>query len=244
MGVHDKFSAKPLDLSALSSMLQGNRNGGFRQRELPKAEAFDPKPDMPIEEEGEVETIEPEPQVAPEPSLDEIKAQVRKQGFTEGFAQGYQQGQVEAKTEDDPAAMEAIAQMVEARTLFTELARALSDHTETHHSSLRKSVEQAVISLASELAGQQIDFMPEAFATKIEDLVGRVGKSVENTEIMLNPDDLKVIAPCLDHSDALDGCTLKPDPMLARGALDIRSGPNRVRTALPDAESITSGDPE
>ena len=242
MGVHDKFPVQSLDFTELSSMLQGNRNAPFQLRDLPSAEQFDP--DAVPEPEPEIQDEAPEPVADLEPTIEELEAKARKMGFTEGYAQGYQQGQAEARTEEDPAALEAMAQMVEARTLFTELARALSDHSETHHTSLRKSVEAAVIALASELAGQQIDFTPESYATKIEELVERVGKSVENTEILLNADDLKVISPCLDHSDALEGCTLRAGEGLARGALDIRSGPNRVCTAFPDAEAAQDPTPE
>lgn len=240
MGYHSDIPVQKLDLGALSSLLRNSRDPAFRPRQFAT-----------VQPDSGTETAQPQPDApaAPPPDLEEARAKAHKTGFTEGFAQGYQQGQAEAAAaapepaadpEPDPALVESAERLEEARAVFIELSRALVDHTEAHHTTLRQAMERTLIALAGELAGSRIDALPQAFADKIEDLVERIGKAVESTVISLNPDDLEAIAPCLEGSDILTNCTLQPDGRLTRGAVDIKSGPNRAQTVL--AETETPGD--
>ncbi|MYM53694.1 FliH/SctL family protein [Thalassovita mangrovi] len=240
MGYHSDIPVQKLDLDALSSLLRNNRDSAFRPREFATVKP-DPLPEAPLQPQASAPA-------APAPELEEARAKAHKTGFTEGFAQGYQQGLAEASAaepepapEPDPALLASAEQMEEARAVFVELSRALVDHTEAHHTSLRQAMERTLIALAGELAGSRIDALPQAYVAKIEDLAGRVGKAVESTVISLNPDDLQAIAPCLDGSDVLSACTLQPDPRLTRGAVDIKSGPNRVQTVLGETDDAIPG---
>lgn len=239
MGYHSDIPVQKLNLDALSSLLRNNRDSAFRPREFATVKP-DPLP------EAHLQPQQDSAPAAPPPDLEEVRAKAHKTGFTEGFAQGYQQGLAEVSVaepepapEPDPALLASAEQMEEARAVFVELSRALVDHTEAHHTSLRQAMERTLIALAGELAGSRIDALPQAYVAKIEDLAGRVGKAVESTVISLNPDDLQAIAPCMDGSDVLSACTLQPDPRLTRGAVDIKSGPNRVQTVLAETDDAS-----
>lgn len=234
MGYQKDLTIQKLDIASLNSLVRATRDGGFRRRAFEQIN-LDPAPldeddTIGLDQNAGAETPAPEPQI----DIEALRAQAHKTGFTEGFAQGYQQGQAEAPPADLPDQSDAQVQLDEARRMFTDLTRALVDRSEAHHTSLRVSMEQALIALASELAGQQIDALPQAFAKKVEDLVNRVGKSVEGTQIFLNPEDLAVIHPVLNTTDSLRDCKIEADESLSRGAVDIRSGPNRVQSALPE----------
>ncbi|WP_323785407.1 FliH/SctL family protein [Thalassovita sp.] len=245
MGYHSDIPVRKLNLESLSSLLRNNRNTEFRPREYASVPEESGNSDNPFVHETDTA---PAP---PPPDLEDVRAKAHKTGFTEGFAQGYQQGLVEAPAPDpqpepqpDPDQLESIEQLEEARAVFVELSRALVDHTEAHHTSLRRAMESTLIALASELAGSRIDALPQTFAGKIEDLVERIGKEVESTVISINPDDLNAITPCLPETDILPKCTLQADNRLMRGAVDIKSGPNRVQTILAETDSPLPGDAE
>ncbi|CUH68492.1 flagellar assembly protein H [Thalassovita gelatinovora] len=245
MGYHSDIPVRKLNLESLSSLLRSSRDTEFRPREYAS---------VPDETHTADDTYLPQSDAAPAPpppNLDEIRAKAHKTGFTEGFAQGYQQGLIEAPTPEpqpepdpDPNVIQSAQQLDEARSIFIDLSRALVDHTEAHHTSLRQAMERTLIKLASELAGSRIDALPQTYASKIEDLVERIGKEVESTVISINPDDLDAITPCLPEADILSDCTLQADIRLMRGAVDIKSGPNRVQTILAETEASPHGDTE
>lgn len=234
MGFHSDSPIRTLDLDALSSLVRDSRDGAFRRREFASVKP-DPIADAALPQQDAAPAT-------PAPDLEAERAKAHKTGFTEGFAQGYQQGQAEAAAaapdpapETDPAIAASAEQLEEARAVFMELSRALVDHTEAHHTTLRLAMERSLITLAGELAGSRIDALPQAFAAKVEDLANQIGQAVESTVISLNPDDLAAITPCLADSDMLSDCTLQPDDRLSRGAVDIKSGPNRVKTVLAES---------
>lgn len=246
MGYHKDMSVQPLDIASINDILRKNRDGNFRPRDFehipadaPADAAFEDSGFAPDMEQADLSGGEPETPNEPEvdPALEAEKAAAHKVGYTEGFAEGYQKGLNEAPDPTPQPNPEAEAHLEDTARLFTDLARSLTDHAEEHHTALRKSMEATLLALASDLAGQQIDALPANFASKVEELVERVGKTVDCTQIHLNPDDLAAIEPTIAGSDVIEGCVLQPDEGLPRGAVDIRSGPNRVQSALPDLEN-------
>ncbi|MDX1779705.1 MAG: FliH/SctL family protein [Thalassovita sp.] len=244
MGYHSDIPVRKLNLDALSSLVRSSRDTGFQPR------AFAHIQPGPMDG-SSLQPQQDAPSDVPAPDLEEVRAKAHKTGFTEGFAQGYQQAKAEAAAAPEPApealsdpVLDAsVGQMEEARAVFMELSRALVDHTEAHHTTLRQAMERTLIALASDLAGSRIDALPETYAAKIGDLVERIGHAVESTVVSLNPEDLEAITPCLDNNDVLTDCTLQPDARLARGAVDIKSGPNRVHTVLAETDPAED-DPE
>lgn len=242
MGFHKDMSVQALDIESINTILRKNRDGNFRPRgfeQLPD----DTPADAAMEDAGlgaplQQEETAPEPN--PTPEAEALQAAAHKTGYTEGFAEGYQKGLAEAPTPEpvDQPSPEAQAHLEESARLFTDLALALTDHAEEHHTALRQSMESTLLALASDMAGQQIDSLPAPFAAKVEDLVERVGKTVDCTQIHLNPEDLAAIEPTLQGSDVIEGCILQADENLPRGAVDIRSGPNRVQSSLPDLDAV------
>lgn len=237
MGFHKDMSVQALDIESINSILRKNRDGNFRPRAFEQIPEDQPA-DAAMEENGLGAPVQTEEVAPPEPEpnaeLEALQAAAHKTGYTEGFAEGYQKGLAEAPEPEPAPAPEAQAHLEEATRLFSDLARSLTDHAADHHTALRQAMEQTLLTLASDLAGQQIDALPAAFAQKVEELVERVGKTVDCTQIHLNPEDMAVIEPSLAGSDIIDGCVLQPDEALPRGAVDIRSGPNRVQSALPE----------
>jgi flagellar biosynthesis/type III secretory pathway protein FliH len=257
MGFHKDVSVQSLDIDSINDILRKSRDGNFRPRGFEQI-PVDAPADAAMEEAGlgvplQKATVAPgagqdtatdtaattsaaEPELSPEEEARQTAA--HKVGYTEGFAEGYQKGLAEAPAPEpiiEPAP-EVEAHLEETARLFTDLTRTLTDHAADHHTALRRAMEQTLLTLASDLAGQQIDALPAAFAQRVEELVDRVGKTVDCTQIHLNPEDLAAVAPALKGSDIIEGCILQADESLERGAVDIRSGPNRVQSALPEFE--------
>ncbi|MCG7492814.1 FliH/SctL family protein [Thalassobius sp. Cn5-15] len=253
MGFHKDLSVQALDIESINDILRKNRDGNFRPRAFEEVSIDDmPAEHIPVGTPADaaleaagvgqpIQTRDADDTAADAPAEEDPAAKeaaARKAGYTEGYAEGYQKGLSEAPPAQAPAPAgpcpEAQAQMEEAARLFTDLTTSLTDHAADHHSALRNAMEQTLLTLASDLAGQQIDALPAAFAQKVGELVDRVGKTVDCTQIHLNPEDLNAIEPTLEGSELIEGCILQADVALPRGAVDIRSGPNRVQSALSD----------
>jgi hypothetical protein len=62
---------------------------------------------------------------------------------------------------------------------------------------LSRSIHAAILKLASERAGLQIDEMPKNFLTRIEALVTSIGQKMAAGKVHINADDYKVMLPYL-----------------------------------------------
>jgi flagellar assembly protein FliH len=87
--------------------------------------------------------------------------------------------------------------------------------------SLRHEILEAVKKLASVRAGAQIDEMPEAYLTKIEDLVDRIRNDLAQPRLRMNPDDIAAIKPYIATSETLGSIIISPDADLARGDIEL-----------------------
>ena len=81
-----------------------------------------------------------------------------------------------------------------------------------------------VLSLASERAGHAIEALPDAFATRIEKLVGTI-RTVSGTPVIrLNAADLAAIGPLVETREKLRHCSFVEDQNMARGDLSVTLG--------------------
>ena len=141
----------------------------------------------------------------------------RKVGFDEGHTKGMDEGRAAGRAE-------ASAHLERAIQAFEAATAKLGDLTEIDGGALSKSINDVVLSLASERAGHAIEALPDAFATRIEKLVGTI-RTVSGTPfIRLNAADLAAIGPLVETREKLRHCSIIEDQNMARGDLSVTLG--------------------
>ena len=141
----------------------------------------------------------------------------RKVGFDEGHTKGMDEGRAAGRAE-------ASAHLERAIQAFEAATAKLGDLTEIDGGALSKSINDVVLSLASERAGHAIEALPDAFATRIEKLVGTI-RTVSGTPVIrLNAADLTAIGPLVETREKLRHCSFVEDQNMARGDLSVTLG--------------------
>ena len=134
------------------------------------------------------------------------------EAFERGKAEGVVEGRQSAIAETEAAAkMAAKAELENVIVAFNKAVAALANPQAVQAGTLAKSIHTAILKLASERAGQQIDTIPEAFFERINALVGSVGKKISECQVQLNPDDYSLMAPYF--TDTALGFVAKSDLM-------------------------------
>ncbi|MDA8649431.1 hypothetical protein N9M31_05420 [Alphaproteobacteria bacterium] len=134
------------------------------------------------------------------------------EAFERGKAEGIVEGRQFAIAETEAAAkMAAKAELEDVVLAFAKAVDALAKPQAVQADTLAGSVHRAILKLASERAGQQIDSMPKAFSERINALVSSIGKKISEGQVQLNPDDYSLMAP--HFTDAALGFTANPDLM-------------------------------
>ncbi len=141
----------------------------------------------------------------------------RKVGFEEGHAKGMDEGRAAGRAE-------ASAHLERAIQAFEAATAKLGELAEIDCGALSKSINDAVLSLASERAGQAIEALPDAFATRIEKLLGTIRTVSGIPVIRLNAADLAAIAPLVETREKLRHCSFVEDYEMARGDLSVTLG--------------------
>jgi hypothetical protein len=85
---------------------------------------------------------------------------------------------------------------------------------------LSRSIHAAILKLASQRAGHQIDEMPKNFLLRIEALVTSIGQKMTAGKVHINADDYKIMLPYLadTHFDFI------AETSLARGDVVLKFG--------------------
>ncbi|MEK9849197.1 MAG: hypothetical protein VW665_01640 [Candidatus Puniceispirillum sp.] len=134
------------------------------------------------------------------------------EAFERGKAEGIAEGRQSAIAETEAAAkMAAKKELEEVVLAFNTAVAALVKPQAVQADTLVGSINAAILKLASERAGQQIDDMPEAFFDRINALGSVVGKKISEGQVQLNPDDYSLMAP--HFTDATLGFVANPDLM-------------------------------
>jgi len=141
----------------------------------------------------------------------------RKVGFDEGHTKGIDEGRAAGRAE-------ASAHLERAIQAFEAATSKLGEFAEIDGGALSKSINDVVLSLASERAGHAIEALPDAFATRIEKLVGTI-RTVSGTPVIrLNAADLAAIGPLVETREKLRHCSFVEDQNMARGDLSVTLG--------------------
>ena len=134
------------------------------------------------------------------------------EAFERGKAEGIVEGRQFAIAETEAAAkMAAKAELEDVVLAFAKAVDALAKPQAVQADTLAGSIHTAILKLASERAGQQIDSMPKAFSERINALVSSIGKKISEGQVQLNPDDYSTMAPYF--TDAALGFVANPDLM-------------------------------
>lgn len=134
------------------------------------------------------------------------------EAFERGKAEGIAEGRQSAIAETEVAAKRAAkAELEDVVLAFAKAVDALAKPQAVQADALAGSIHTAILKLASERAGQQIDTMPKAFSERINALVSSVGKKISDGQVQLSPDDYGLMAPYF--TDAALGFVANPDLM-------------------------------
>jgi len=139
--------------------------------------------------------------------------------FERGKAEGIVEGRAAAVAETKAAA-EAAAQdkLAAAVKLFEDGLAALAKPQALQAETLSRSIQTAILKLANQRAGQQIDEMPEAFLTRIEKLATSIGQKMATGKLLINAEDYAAMKPHLQNA-ALD---FVADSTMARGDIILK----------------------
>ena len=138
-----------------------------------------------------------------------------ERGKAEGMIAGRDAGIAETKAVAEAAAQ---ANLTEKIAAFEAALVALAKPQALQAEDLSRSIHAAILKLASQRAGQQIDDMPENFLVRIEALVTSIGQKMAAGKVHINADDYKVMLPYLadTHFDFV------AEPGLARGDVILK----------------------
>ena len=116
------------------------------------------------------------------------------EAFERGKAEGVAEGRQAAIAENKAAAeVAAKAELAEKVSVFGQTLASLLKPQAMQAEALTKSIHAAILKLASERAGKQIDDVPDAFANRIGALVSAIGKKINEGQVQLNADDYSVM---------------------------------------------------
>ena len=138
-----------------------------------------------------------------------------ERGKAEGVIAGHEAGIAEAKAAAEAAAQANLADKIAA---FEAALLALVKPQALQAEDLSRSIHAAILKLASQRAGQQIDEMPKNFLARIEALVTSIGQKMAAGKVHINADDYKVMLPYLAdaHFDFV------AEPGLVRGDIILK----------------------
>ena len=141
----------------------------------------------------------------------------RRVGFDEGHTKGIEEGRAAGRAE-------ASAQLERAVQAFEAATARLSELTAVESDALAASINEAILRLASERAGQAIAEQPDSFADRIEALLAAIRTVCGQPSIRLNAADLASIQPLADTREKLRHCNFVADDSLAHGDLSVMVG--------------------
>jgi flagellar biosynthesis/type III secretory pathway protein FliH len=138
-----------------------------------------------------------------------------ERGKAEGMIAGRDAGIAETKTAAEATAQENLTDKIAA---FEAALVALAKPQALQAEDLSRSIHAAILKLASQRAGQQIDDMPENFLVRIEALVTSIGQKMAAGKVHINADDYKVMLPYLADTQF----DFVAEPGLARGDVILK----------------------
>jgi flagellar biosynthesis/type III secretory pathway protein FliH len=138
-----------------------------------------------------------------------------ERGKAEGIIAGREEGIAETIAAAEEEAQSNLADKIAA---FEAALVALVKPQALQAEDLSRSIHAAILKLASQRAGQQIDEMPTNFLARIEALVISIGQKMAAGKIHINADDYKVMLPYLADAHF----NFVAEPSLARGDIILK----------------------
>jgi flagellar assembly protein FliH len=140
-----------------------------------------------------------------------------ERGKAEGMIAGRNAGVAETKADAEAAAQAKLADTI---ATFESALMALAKPQALQAEDLSRSIHAAILKLASQRAGHQIDEMPKNFLLRIEALVTSIGQKMTAGKVHINADDYKIMLPYLadTHFDFI------AETSLARGDVVLKFG--------------------
>ena len=191
-----------------------------------EAGALDESHDIADETTGDAEGSEGESPEGEPSSTSQIDFEAgRAEGLEEGRRAGFEEGKATGMEEGRTAGRaEASAQLERAVQAFESATARLSELSAVDSDALAASINEAILRLASERAGQAIAEQPDSFADRIEALLATIRTVSGQPSIRLNPADLASIQPLADTREKLRHCNFVADESLAHGDLSVMVG--------------------
>ena len=140
------------------------------------------------------------------------------EAFERGKTEGISEGRLAAIAETKETAMaDAKAELSDIVDTFHKVLDSLARPKAMQVEALSSSINTAILKLASERAGIQIDELPEAFSDRINALVTGIAQELAEGKVQLNEDDYATMKPYLTNL----GFQVVADTNLMRGDVTI-----------------------
>ena len=165
---------------------------------------------------------EPRHPAAP-PADDAMLQQIRDNAYAEGLSAGKAITQSERE--------EALAvQFIQLQ----ELTVSLGSEQVFDMDVVARSIEDAVLTLASERIGVALTDMPEPLLMRLDTLLDNLAHLLGTREVFVCPDDVPLLQKCLDTHPNPPLICLRGDPTMQRGDARLRVGGAEVSDLLRD----------
>ena len=194
-----------------------------------------PKP-HPEQQPQPEQQAQPVPELSPEvPSAEELKAQFEtaQQAHDRGHAAGVEVGRSSTEAELTATITASLqVQFAEKIAAFEGTLASLTKYEVGGVDALSRSLQAAVLEMASARAGLAITDLPESFITKIDGLADNVGKKLADGKLFLNAEDYMIIAPILKERGTV--MQIAADPGLKRGDIRLNFGGIEIEDLVQD----------
>jgi flagellar assembly protein FliH len=162
--------------------------------------------------------------IAPAPVMDEVMIQkIKDEAYDEGLSAG------KAMTESEREA-ELATQFIQLQQLMTALNSADVFDMEA----AANSIEDAVLTLASERIGMALTDMTEPLARRLGTLLDSLAHLIGIREVFVAPEDMSLMQRCIDEHPNPPALHLRSDPSMQRGDARLRVGGAEVADLLRD----------
>ena len=162
-----------------------------------------------------------------------IRLAAEEDGYKRGFEAGLEAARTAEPTEEEVA---LLAEKEQERqtivTQFHEAIAALASPEALDSSALQSAINQAVIELASERAGEVISKNPEGILERIRSLIDSIKAAADQVEIFMNPNDLVSLESWLQDKVAPSGWRFDADPHMLSGDIRLKVGGLEVADQL------------
>jgi len=162
--------------------------------------------------------------IAPTPIIDKAMIQkIKDEAYAEGLSAG------KAMTESEREA-ELSAELIQLQQLMTALNSADVFDMEA----AANSIEDAVLTLASERIGMVLTDLTEPLARRLETLLDSLAHLIGIREVFVAPEDILFMQRCIDEHPNPPALHLRSDPSMQRGDARLRVGGAEVADLLRD----------